>query len=475
MKYQGNYLIFDNCYTDKIHKLPINTIRSIHNMDIELLSRIQFAFTVSFHIIFPSFSIGLITFLIIIEGLYLKTNNLVYYQIARFWIKIFALTFGMGIVAGVVMEFQLGTNWGGFAKHVGSILGPLFIYEVLTAFFVEAGFIGIVVFGWNHVGKRLHYVATIMVGIGTTISAYWIMTANTWMQHPVGYQIINDKFVATSWSTVIFNSHVFTRFSHMILASYIVAALVITSVSCYYLYNNKFIDFATRSLKISFSILAISIPAQIFVGDLSGVHVHEYQPLKTAAIEGVWHTQQGAPLLLFAIPSNIEQRNYFEIGIPKLASLLNTHEINGSITGLDTVAPQDQPDVWIVFFSFRVMVGVGLFLLLYIVISSILLYRRKFFTNRKILKISQYIFPLGFIAVLTGWFTAEVGRQPWVVYDLIRTSDAVSNISIHNVLICLLLIIIVYGVIFGYFYCHYIIKTIHNGPEELMNLKREKL
>lgn len=436
-------------------------------MDMELLSRIQFAFTVSFHIIFPSFSIGLVTFLVIIEGLYLKTGNVVYYQIARFWTKIFALTFGMGVVAGIVMEFQLGTNWGGFSKHVGSILGPLFIYEVLTAFFVEAGFIGIVVFGWNYVGKRLHYLATIMVCLGTTISAYWIMTANTWMQHPVGYQMIDDKFVATSWSAVIFNSYLFTRFSHMVLASYIVAALVVTSVSCFYLYRNRFIDFSTRSLKVALAILAVSIPLQVFVGDASGLHVYEYQPLKTAAIEGAWHTEQGAPLLLFAIPSNAEQRNYLEIGIPKLASLINTHHLDGTIVGLDSVPPQDQPEAWIVFFSFRVMVGIGMLLLFYIALVGVSVYRRNFFANPRLLKISQYVFPLGFIAVLTGWFTAEVGRQPWVVYNLVRTSDAISNVSAHSVLISLLLIILVYGVVFGYFYCHYVLKTIYDGPETL--------
>lgn len=436
-------------------------------MDMELLSRIQFAFTVSFHIIFPSFSIGLATFLVIIEGIYLKTGQRIYYQIAKFWTKIFALTFGMGIVAGIVMEFQLGTNWGGFAKHVGSILGPLFIYEVLTAFFIEAGFIGIVVFGWNLVGKRLHYLATVMVCLGTTISAYWIMTANTWMQHPVGYQFINDKFIASDWSAIIFNSHVFTRFSHMLLASYIVAALAITSTSCYYLYNNKFIEFAKCSLRISFTMLAISIPLQVFVGDVSGLHVYEYQPMKTAAIEGVWNTQQGAPLLLFAIPSNTHQQNYLEVGIPKLASLLNTHLLNGTLAGLDSVTPQDQPEVWIVFYSFRIMVGIGVLLLAYIMTVAYLMYRQKFFTDQRILKLSQYLFPLGFIAVLTGWFTAEVGRQPWVVYGLIRTSDAISNVSVHSVLISLSLIIVVYGIVFGYFYCHYIKKTIQNGPEIL--------
>lgn len=436
-------------------------------LNVEMLSRLQFAFTMSFHIIFPSFSIGLVTFLVVMEGLWLKTGDLIYYQIIRFWTKVFALTFGMGVVAGIVMEFQLGTNWAGFSKQVGSVLGPLFIYEVLSAFFVEAGFIGILIFGWNRVGSKLHYIATIMVALGTTFSAYWILSANSWMQHPVGYAIENGKFVATNWPEIMFNTFTLPRFIHMVLAAYLATSFVIVSISAYYLLRNRFVDFAKKCLSSAVIVIMLIIPLQIFIGDMAGVHVNEFQPIKTAAIEGVWETQKGAPLLLLAWPSNEQQKNLFEIGIPYGASILNTHKIDGELIGLKTVAAADQPEAWIVFYSFRVMAGVGFLMLIYALIAVIMLAKRKLYGCKKMLFISQLMAPLGFIAILTGWFTAEVGRQPWAIYNLIRTQDAVSHVSVYDVFVSFGLMIIVYGVIFGYFYFYFLDKTIKKGPADL--------
>jgi len=430
------------------------------------LSRIQFAFTVSFHILFPAFSIGLAMFLSVMEGLWLKTRNPIYYQVIRFWTKVFALTFGMGVVSGIVMEFQLGTNWAGFTKQIGSVLGPLFVYEVLSAFFIEAGFIGIMLFGWNKVGPKLHYLATLLVTIGTTISAYWIMSANSWMQHPVGYEIVDGKFITTDWMAVVFNPYTLPRFIHMLLAAYLATSFVIISISAYYLLNDKFVEFARKCLSSAIIVVMILIPIQIYIGDESGLHVHEAQPIKTAAIEGIWDTQKGAPLLLLAWPSNEEQRNLFEIGIPYGAALINTHKLDGELQGLKSVEPQDQPEVWVVFYAFRIMVGIGLLMLLYVIVALWMLLKNKLYESRTMLIISKYMAPTGFMAIITGWFTAEIGRQPWAVYGLIRTRDAVANVSMHDVLISLLLMIIVYGIIFGVFYFYFLDKTIKKGPAD---------
>lgn len=431
------------------------------------LSRLQFAFTISFHIIFPAFSIGLAAFLVVMEGLWLKTKNPIYYQVIRFWTKVFALTFGMGVVSGIVMEFQLGTNWAGFARQVGSVLGPLFVYEVLSAFFIEAGFIGIMIFGWDKVGEKLHYLATVLVTLGTTISAYWILSANSWMQHPVGYEIVNGKFVANDWQAVIFNPYTLPRFIHMLFAAYLATSFVIISISAYYLLQNKFVPFARKCLGSAVIVVMLIIPLQIGVGDEAGINVFEQQPIKTAAIEGLWNTQKAVPTLVFAIPSNEQQRNLFEIGsIPYGSSILNTHSLNGKLIGLKTVGKNDQPEVWPVFFSFRIMVGLGLLMLVYAITATIMLAKNKLYTSKKMLIISKYMAPSGFIAILTGWFTAEIGRQPWAVYGLIRTTDAVANVSMHDVMISFILMIIVYGIIFGFFYFYFLDKTIKKGPAD---------
>ena len=434
-------------------------------MDIILLSRLQFAFTISFHILFPAFSIGLAAFLTVMEGMWLKTQNPLYKQICKFWTKIFALTFGMGIVSGIVMEFQLGTNWAGYVKEIGQVLGPLFTYEVMTAFFIEAGFLGVMLFGWDRVGKGLHFASTLLVALGTLISAFWIMSANSWMQTPLGYGQVGDAFEVTNWLKVIFNPSALPRFWHMVLAAYITTGFVILSVSAYYLRRGSHIEFSKCCFSFCLWALLILTPLQIFIGDIVGVNVYRYQPLKTAAMEGIWQTQRGAPLLLFAIPNQAAQKNHYEIAIPNLASFINTHSWEGELIGLSTVVPKDQPNVPLVFFSFRIMVGIGVLMLLIVIIGTYLRYRKILFTRDWFLRVCQWSSPLGFIALWCGWITAEVGRQPWVVYNLLRTSEAASNIRLHDVMISFGLIIVVYGVVFGYFYFRYLSKLITKGPD----------
>jgi cytochrome d ubiquinol oxidase subunit I len=433
----------------------------------ELLSRIQFAFTISFHILFPAFSIGLATFLAIMEGLWLKTKNPIYYQICRYWIKVFALTFGMGVVSGIVMEFQLGTNWAGFTHAVGPVLGGLFTYEVLTAFFVEAGFLGVMIFGWDKVGPKLHYFATLLVWFGVTLSAFWILAANSWMQTPAGAVLKDGQFIVESWWHVIINHSTLVRFSHMLLAAYLCTVFVIASVSAYYLLNGRHLEFAKKCFSFALLAIVVTIPLQIWLGDEAGLKDHEYQPIKTAAIEANWKTQNGAPLILFAIPDQAKQKNLFAISIPHMASVINTHKWNGRLQGLDSAPRSEQPFVPIVFFSFRIMVAAG-FLMLFIGLAGLYLrFRKKLYSARWFLRLNLYMAPLGFIAMITGWFTAETGRQPWVVYGLLKTADAVSKVHTRDVVISFVLLFVVYGLIFGVFYFRYLLKLIQHGPAEI--------
>jgi cytochrome bd ubiquinol oxidase subunit I len=431
------------------------------------LARIQFAFTIAFHILFPAFSIGLATFLAIMEGAFLKTKKSVYFNICKFWMKIFALTFGMGVVSGIVMEFQLGTNWSQYTQAVGPALGGLFTYEVLTAFFIEAGFLGVMIFGWERVGHKLHYLSTILVVIGVTVSAFWIVSANSWMQFPAGVTEVNGKFVVTDWLKVIFNPLVIPRYLHMLLSAYITTGWVIVGICSYYLLKDQYRYLCETCLKWVIPILLVLIPIQIFLGDRVGLNILHHQPIKTAAIEANWQAQKGAPLLLFAIPLQNQERNIAEISIPKGASLINTHHLNGELPGLKDVSAADRPWVAPVFFSFRIMVGLGVLMLILAVIGTLLLWRRRLFHCRPYLKTCVFFSPAGFIAILTGWFTAEIGRQPWVVQGQLRTLLSASDVSLRNVVISFVLIILVYGVIFGIFYFRYLTKIIQQGPEDL--------
>lgn len=432
----------------------------------EILSRAQFAFTVSFHILFPAFSIGLSTFLMIFEAVWLITKNDKYLNLVKFWTKVFALTFGMGVVSGIVMEFQFGTNWSGFAERVGPVLGALFTYEVLTAFFIEAGALGIMIFGWGRVNKYFHFLANFVIFAGVTLSAFWILAANSWMQTPSGVTYADNHFIVHSWYEVIFNPSVIPRYIHMLLGAYLSTLLVIIGVSSFYLLRKKHVVFSRTCIKFATITLLILSVIQVYVGDDVGREVHKNQPIKTAAIEGVWQTQKGAPLVLFAWPDSKTESNKFAITIPYGAALINTHKLDGTLIGLDSVPEKDRPVILPVFYGFRVMVGIGLLMVLIGLLGSIFIARKSIYEKRWFLKICTICSPLGFIAIIAGWFTAEFGRQPWVVYDILRTSEAVSPLSLWEVAVSLTAIVIVYFVIFGFFYFRYFFSIIKHGPGE---------
>ncbi|BCA95962.1 cytochrome ubiquinol oxidase subunit I [Legionella antarctica] len=433
-------------------------------MIVEVLSRIQFGFSIGFHILFPTLNLGLAVFLVIMEAIWLKSGNPVYLSICKFWTKIFALTFGMGVVSGIVLAYQIGTNFGPFIAKFGNVLGALFAYETLTAFFLEAGFLGVMLFGWKRVPPILHFAATLLVTVGTTISAFWILSANSWMQTPSGYDFIAGKYIVSSWWDVVFNPSFIPRYIHMVLASYATTCFVVAAVSSYYLLRKQHVEVAKKGLSFVMWAALLVIPLQIFVGDVVGLNVREYQPLKTAAMEAVWETQKGAPLVLFAIPSQSEQKNLYAIEIPKLASLINTHSWDGKLIGLKTVSPQEQPDVISVFFTFRIMVGIGLLMLFTAIFALFLRIRKKLYVSSWFHRWCILIVPLGFIASIAGWLTAEIGRQPWVVYNLLKTKDSVSAIGMEEVIISMILLFLAYGVTFS-FYLVYLFKTIKIGPK----------
>jgi cytochrome d ubiquinol oxidase subunit I len=445
--------------TSKVVMLKANS-----KMPLEIISRMQFGFTISFHILFPAFSIGLILFIALIESAWIKTGNLKYLTICKFWTKILALTFGMGIVSGIVMEFQLGTNWANYTRAAGSVLGVLFTYEVLTAFFIEAGVLGVLFFGWNRVPPKLHFIATLLALLGVTVSSFWIMSANSWMQTPAGVTYDGHTFQVANWMDAIFNPSFVPRLIHMLIGTYISSFLVVGGVSSYYLLKKKHLIFAKTCLSVVMWGLLILVPLQIFMGDEVGLNVLKYQPLKTAAMEGVWDTQKGAPLVLFGWPNTKTEKNDFAITIPKLASLINTHSWDGELVGLKSVVPADRPLVDVVFWSFRVMVGLGLLMLLVAVIGVVLRYKKSLYDHPWFLKLCVLISPIGFVSIITGWFVAEFGRQPWIIYNYLRTIDAHSPISVHQVVISFLSIIVVYGVIFGYYYFRFFFRAIKAGP-----------
>lgn len=435
-------------------------------MIVALLSRIQFAVSIGFHILFPTLNLGLAVFLVIMEAMWLITKSPIYLSICKFWTKIFALTFGMGVVSGIVLAYQIGTNFGPFISQFGNVLGALFAYETLTAFFLEAGFLGVMLFGWKRVPPTVHFIATLLVTLGTTVSAFWILSANSWMQTPSGYELIAGKYVVSNWWQVLFNPSFIPRLIHMLLGSYATTCFVVAAVSGYFLIKNVHLDVAKTSLSFVMWAVLIILPAQIFMGDIVGLKVREYQPLKTAAMEAVWETQKGAPLVLFAIPSQNLQKNLYAVQIPGLASLINTHSWEGELIGLKSVDAKDQPLVAAVFFTFRLMVGLGLLMLFTALIAFLLRLRGRLYEAHWFHRICFLMAPIGFIASIAGWLTAEIGRQPWVVYNLMRTHDAVSAIGVEEVVISMTLLILVYGIIFG-FYIFYLFKTIKAGPHSV--------
>ncbi|MBZ9612440.1 cytochrome ubiquinol oxidase subunit I [Rheinheimera maricola] len=442
-------------------------------LDAALLSRLQFAFTVSFHIIFPSITIGLATLIAIWEGLWLKTANPVYLQLAKFWIKPFAITFGMGVVSGIVLSYEFGTNFSEFSRITGAVLGPLMAYEVLTAFFLEAGFLGIMLFGWQRVGPKLHFFATVVVAIGTWISAFWIIAANSWMHTPAGHIIVDGVFQVDSWWQVIFNPSMPYRFSHMLLAAFITAIFVVLATSAWQLLHSEHKTMARKGLSMTLWLALILTPLQVFVGDLHGLNVKQHQPVKLAAMEGLWAEREaGVPLLLFAIPDRAAEKNHFEIAIPKLASLILTHDADGELMGLKAVPADERPNVAVVFFSFRIMVGIGMLMLMVALLGAYLRWRGNLYHSRWFLTACSYLAPSGVIAVLAGWYVVEVGRQPWLVQGLLRTIDVVSPLPPERVLFSLTLFVITYSLLFGV-YLYFMRKLIKKGPPALEQLQQQ--
>ncbi|MDT0634565.1 cytochrome ubiquinol oxidase subunit I [Spectribacter hydrogenoxidans] len=433
-------------------------------MDALLLSRLQFAFVVSFHILFPAFTIGLASWLAMLEGLWLGTGKDVFRRLYRFWVKIFAVSFGMGVVSGIVMSFQFGTNWSVFAEATGNVLGPLLSYEVLTAFFLEATFLGIMLFGWDRVGRGLHFLATVMVAVGTLLSTFWILSANSWMHTPAGFELRDGIFHPTDWWAIVFNPSFPYRLAHMVLAAYLTTAFVILGVAAWYLRRGLAPEGAKVMLAMGVGFIAITAPLQIVAGDFHGLNVQEHQPAKIAAMEGHWETRRGAPLYLFAVPDPATETNHYEIAIPKLGSLILAHDLDGEVVGLDAFPVADRPPVIPVFYAFRVMVALGMLMLLAAVWGLWLWWRGRLFEPGWYHRFMVWMAPSGFVAVLAGWFTAEIGRQPWVVYGVMRTADAVSPIPAGAVAASLITFVCVYSVVFGAG-LYYILRLIRQGPE----------
>jgi cytochrome bd ubiquinol oxidase subunit I len=421
------------------------------SMDLDplLLSRLQFVWVVGWHILLPAFTVGLASYIAVLEGLHLATGREVYSQLSNFWIKIFAVSFGMGVVSGIVMPFQFGTNWSRFSDATADVLAPLLAYEGLIAFFLESAFLGVLLFGRRLVPPWAHFIASLMVAGGTLLSAFWILATNSWMQTPAGYEIVGGRFVPRDWLQIIFSPSFRYQLSHTVVGFYMTTAFVVLGVAAYFLRRDRFGDEARTMLSMTLWLLTVLVPLQIFLGDQHGLNTLEYQPAKLAAIEAHWETASRVPLILFAIPEDAAATNHYTLQVPDLGSLVLTHDPNGTVRGLKDWPVDERPPVAIPFFAFRIMVGIGLLMLALIVVSWWLRARRRLFDAGWFLAGCQLASPLGFVAVLAGWTTTEVGRQPWTVYGLLRTADSVSpSLTGTDVLISFLGYGIVYLIMF---------------------------
>ena len=436
-------------------------------MDIDALTlaRLQFAFTISFHIIFPAISIGLASYLAVLEGLWYFTGRVVFLDLFNYWKKIFAVAFGMGVVSGIVMSYQFGTNWSVFSDKVGPVIGPLMGYEVLTAFFLEAGFLGVMLFGLSRVGPRLHFLATLMVALGTFISAFWILSVNSWMQTPAGYAINEvGQFVPADWVAVIFNPSFPYRLVHMLLAAYLSTAFIVGGTGALHLLRDATLPASRIMFSMAMWMAAIVAPLQIVAGDLHGLNTLEHQPAKVAAMEGHFETHAGAPLILFGWPDMEQERTRYAVEVPKLGSLILTHDWNGTVRGLKEWPREDRPNATIVFWSFRVMVGAGLAMLAVGAWSLALRARKRLYDQPWLLRASVALSPIGIVAVIAGWITTEVGRQPYTVYGLLRTTDSASSIDAAAVGASLAAFAIVYFAVFGAG-AFYMLRLMRKAPE----------
>jgi cytochrome d ubiquinol oxidase subunit I len=428
-----------------------------------LLARLQFAFTISFHIIFPAFSIGLSAFIATLLVLWRRTGREHYHRLARFWTKIFAVSFAMGVVSGIPLSYEFGTNWSHFSVVVGNVIGPLIGYEVLTAFFLEASFLGVMLFGWQRVPPWLHLTAAILVALGTAISGFWILSANSWMHTPAGYEMQNGVAVPVDWLAVIFNPSFPYRFAHMMTAAYLTTSVVVLATGARYVLAGKFEQEARTMMRMGVGMVAILGPLQLLLGDMHGLNTLHHQPLKIAAIEAHWEDDGPADLVLFALPDEKNETNRAAITVPHLGSLILTHRWNGRFEGLKQVPRNERPPVTSVFFAFRLMVGIGVLLIALGLTGALLWWRRRLFTTRWYLRLAQPGWPIGFFAILAGWLTTESGRQPYIAYHILRTDQAVSPVAASTVATSLAAFVLVYTVVFS-IGIYYIYKLIMKGP-----------
>ena len=429
-----------------------------------LLSRLQFGFTVSFHIIFPSFTIGLAAWLVVLEGLHLRSAHPVYRRLFDFWLKIFGVTFGLGVVSGIVMAFEFGTNWSRLSEATGPIQGPLLAYESFTAFALEASFFGVLIFGRGRVSRRSYFLATVMVALGTTFSAFWIMVNNSWMQAPVGYTLTDGMYVPTNWTAIIFSPVVWVRFPHMLIAAYLTGAFCVAATGAWYRLRRRYASESRVMLRMGLFLATILVPAQLFLGHLNGDYVHQRQPAKFAAIEARWHDEQPASEVLLALPSEAAQSNRFELKVPYLGSLIATMHLRSKEVGLADFAAADRPPVAIPFFTFRIMVACGLLMMGVAWLGSLAELGESIDRRPLLLRAIFLSFVLPFVATLTGWFTAEIGRQPWTVYGVLRTADAVTpDLTVGETLATLIFFGLIYLLIFS-FGTLFIYRLLRAGP-----------
>jgi cytochrome d ubiquinol oxidase subunit I len=429
------------------------------------LARIQFAFTISFHIIFPAITIGLASYLAVLEGLWLKSGESVYRDLYHFWAKIFAVNFGMGVVSGLVMAYQFGTNWSAFSEFAGGVTGPLLTYEVLTAFFLEAGFLGVMLFGWNRVGPGLHFFSTVMVALGTLLSTFWILASNSWMQTPQGHEIIDGIVVPVDWLAVIFNPSFPYRLMHMAVAAFLATALFVGASAAWHLLRGRDTPPVRKMLSMAMWMALLVAPIQAVIGDFHGLNTLEHQPAKIAAIEGHWenHGDEPTPLILFGWPDMQREETRFKLEIPALGSLILTHSLDQQVPALKDFPAEDRPNSTIVFWSFRVMVGLGLLMILTGVWSLWLRRGDALYRTRPFLHLALWMGPAGLIAILAGWITTEVGRQPWVIYGIMRTADASSGHSVEQMSLTLAMFVVIYFAVFGVG-ISYVLRLVRKGP-----------
>jgi cytochrome bd ubiquinol oxidase subunit I len=429
-----------------------------------LLSRLQFAFTVSFHIIFPSFTIGLAAWLTVLEALNMITGRPAYRRVFHFWLKIFGVAFGMGVVSGIVLGFEFGTNWSELSRLSGPIQGPLLTYETFTAFMLEASFFGVLLFGRSRVRPGFYLFSTAMVALGTTLSAFWIMVNNSWMQHPVGYEMLNGQYAPTDWSAIVFSPVVWVRFPHMLFAAYLTGAFCVAATGAWYALRGIYHAEARIMVRMGLALASILIPVQLLFGHLVGDYVHRYQPVKFAAIEARWHDERPAAEVLIAWPDAQDEVNRYSVSVPVLGSVIASSTLDSKEVGLTDFPPGERPPIAITFFAFRVKVGCGLIMLLVAWGGSLLAWKERLLRYRALLWAVFACFPLPFIATLTGWFTAEVGRQPWTVYGVLRTADALTtSLTTREATISLVVFCAVYVFIFA-FGVLYIYRLLRAGP-----------